>query len=142
MKLKTIIGGVFALMLGMGGTAFAAGDYYPPERLHCKADAMGKVVCTDFNRQYLVESTHTANLPTGKDLVFVFASGTAFSTDQNEWSVFYTYKDPDSRNVRLKTVNTSIKPSFTAGSWTKFKDFYTCTTGYMSCPLTNLPARS
>lgn len=142
MKLKNIFGSAVVLALGVSGVAFASGDYYPPERLHCKQDTMGKLVCAEFNRDYLIESTHTADLPPGKDMVFVFASGTAYATNMNEWSVFYTYKDSTSKNVRLKTVSTSIKPSFSGSSWVKNKDFYSCTNGYMSCPITNLPSRS
>lgn len=142
MKLKSLIVSAVALTLGMGGVAFASGDYFPPERMHCKLDQAGKMVCSDFNRQYLTESTHTADLPPGKDLVFNFSSGTAYKTNENEWAVFYTYKDPASKNVRIRTINTTIAPDMVNGNWTRYKDIYTCTAGYMSCPITNLPTRS
>jgi len=141
MKLKTIAGCAIALTMGLGSVvALAANDYYPPERLHCKTDAAGKLSCSDFNRKYLIEDTHTADFPAGKEIVFTFATGAAYFTDQNEWSVFYTFKDSSSKNVKLKTTNYSIQPNLTNGAWKKNKDIYTCTAGYMSCPITNLPA--
>jgi|GEM_PF-2121463 hypothetical protein len=143
MKLKTIIGSAVALTLGLGGVAFAAGDYFAPERMHCKIDNAGKLSCSDFNRSYLTEDTHTAQLPPGKDLVFNFATGAAyFDEGSNAWTVFFTYKDTSSKNVKLRSVNTSIQPDLKNGAWKKNKDIYTCTAGYMSCPITNLPVKS
>ena len=55
-------------------------------------------------------------------------------------SEMYVYKDANGKSVKLKTINTSIKPDVKNGAWKQFKDeFYTCDTGYMSCPITNLP---
>jgi hypothetical protein len=140
MKLNTIVNSmlVFGLGLSLSGVssaAFAVGDYYPPERMHCMLSAAGKLSCSDFNRQYLVEDTYTANLEVGKDMIFRFARGVAFSAGANEWSIFYTYKNADGKNVKLKTSSILIKPDLQNGAWTSFKNYYTCTTGYMSCPI-------
>ncbi|MBX3708542.1 MAG: hypothetical protein KIT56_06390 [Gammaproteobacteria bacterium] len=142
MKLKTMVIGAVAIAFGLSGVAVAAGDYHPPERLHCKVNDAGNLSCFDFNRAYLVEATHTADLPPGKEVVFNFSTGTAFVTSQNEWSVFYTYIDSSFKNVRIKTISTSIRPDVQVGAWKKTKDYYSCTAGYMSCPITNLPERS
>lgn len=142
MKMKSMISCIGALALGFSGLAFASGSYSPPERLHCKTDTAGKLSCSEFNRQYLIESTYTADLPAGKNVVFNFASGAAYYTDQDEWTVFYTYKNAKSENVRLKSINTSIKPDLDNGAWQKGKDFYTCSAGYMSCGVTSLPSKS
>lgn len=138
MKVKALIG---MIALGLSGVAFAAGAYFPPERMHCKLNEAGNLSCSDFNRQYLTEATHTADLPAGKELVFNFSSGTAYA-DENEWVVFFTYKDASGKNIRIKTVSSSISPDLENGSWKAYKDIYTCTTGYMSCPITNLPSHA
>lgn len=141
MKLKSIIGTAVVLTFGLGSiAALAAGDYFPPERLHCKTDVAGKLTCSDFNRKYLVEDTHTANFPAGKDVVFAFASGAGYVDSDNQWSVFYTFKEAGGKNVKLKSINTSIQPDLKVGAWKQIKDLYSCTAGYMSCPITNLPA--
>lgn len=140
MILKNIIRGAVILALGVSGVAFAGDDYYPPERIHCQADNAGKMSCSDFNRQYLVEGTHTAQLPPGKDLVFNFSTGAAYKSSDSEWVAFYTYRDSSGKNVRLRSVNTNIQPDLETGAWKIYKDFYICTAGYMSCPITNLPS--
>jgi hypothetical protein len=140
MKLNSIFVCATAIAMGLVSvTAFATDNYYPPERLHCKADASGKLTCSDFNRKYLVEDTHTADFPAGKEVVLTFASGAAY-TDHNQWSVFYTFKDTHSKNMKLKSTSDSIQADLKNGAWKQLKDLYTCTAGYMSCPITNLPA--
>ncbi len=141
MKLKQMIGCAIAITMGLGSiAAIASSDYYPPERLHCRVDNAGKLTCSDFNRKYLVEDTYTADFPAGKEIIFTFATGAAYSTPQNEWAVFYTFKDTHSKMVKLRTTNTDIQPSLKNGAWKKNKDLYTCSAGYMSCGITNLPA--
>jgi hypothetical protein len=136
MKLKAI-GCMLALSVGLSGVALAAGSYYPPERLHCQVSEAGKLACADFNREYLTEATYTANFEPGKEVIFIFASGSAFAAG-DEWSVFYTYKDMYGKNIRLKSANTSIHPDFDAGEWNKMKNYFVCTAGYMSCPIVGL----
>lgn len=141
MKRRRALGCVVALVLGVSGVAHAAGDYFPPERLHCTMDSLRKVTCEGFSKQYLVEDTYTVNFPVGKDVSLMFASGVAYFTpDEKEMSVFFTYKDGQNKTIKLKTVNTSIRPDLKNGAWKRFKDeFYTCDSGYMNCPITDLP---
>lgn len=142
MKITYMFGHVAALVLGMSGVVHAAGDYFPPERLHCSMDSLNKLTCDGFSRQYLVEDTYTVNLPAGKEVSLMFSSGVAYFTpDQNETSIFFTYKDNFNKTIKLKTVNTSIRPDLKNGEWKKLKnEFYTCDSGYMSCPITDLPS--
>ena len=141
MKLKKIVVSCISIGLGLVSVAaLAATDYFPPERLLCKVDNASNLTCSDFNRKYLMEYTHTADFPAGKEIVFTFSSGTAYFTSQHEWSVFFTYKNTTGKNIRLTSVNTTIHPNIDVGAWKKHPDFYTCTAGYMSCPITNLPA--
>lgn len=140
MKLKVIALSLIVMTFGMSSVALSASDYYPPERIHCSVDNVGKLKCDDFNRKYLIEDTYTADFPNGQE-VLTFTSGVAYFTQQDEWQIFYTYKDSDGKNVKLKSISYSIKPDTQNGAWKKFKeDFYNCTAGYMSCPITNLPA--
>lgn len=139
MKLKMIITSA-ALAFGLSGVAFA-NDYYAPERLHCKLDAMGKLSCADFNRTYLIEHTYTAEFPSANVQTFSFATGVAYQTN-DEWVVFYTYKNTYGKNIVLKTTNTSMQPNMTTGAWKNYKNIYTCEAGYMSCPITSLPSQS
>lgn len=141
MKCKFIIG-MAALTLGMGSVVYAAGDYFPPERINCTM-ADGKLTCQEFNRQYLIENTTTADWG-DKDQTFTFYSGNAFfAPSMDKITVFYTYKNSNNKNVTLKTFNTTIRPDLANGNWIKLEDdLYTCNTGYMHCPITNLPSRS
>lgn len=136
MNRKKIITAAMSLALGFGGVAFAA-DYYAPERLMCKLDMFGKLSCADFNRAYLVEHTYTADFPATNTMTFSFATGTAYQTN-NEWVVFYTYKNSFGKNVTLKSTSVSIKPNLKVGAWKMDKNIYTCEAGYMSCPITDL----
>ena len=139
MKLKNLVVSMMSIALGIGSAAaLAAGDYFPPERLHCKVDNSFNLTCSDFNRRYLIEYTRTADFPPGKDIILTFDHGTAYA-DQKEWSVFFTYADTKGKNVRLATVDTSIHPDFQNGAWKKNFDHFRCTAGYMSCPITSLP---
>lgn len=139
MKLKTLIISTIAAALGISGMAFAANDYFPPERLHCSVDNVGKLTCSDFNRKYLVEDTYTADFPQGKQVLFMFSDGVAYFTNQDEWQIFYTYKDTSGKNVKLKTTSYSIKPDIQNGKWIKFKEeYYSCNASYMSCPIISL----
>src|SRR5262245_42061031 len=115
MKLKAIVGSALAITLGLGSVAYAGGsDYFPPERINCKTNSVGRLNCSDFNRNYLVEDTYTADFPAGKDVVFNFNSGVAYHTpNESQWTVFFTYKDTHGKNVKLKTVNESIRPDLT-----------------------------
>jgi hypothetical protein len=99
----------------------------------------GKLSCADFNRAYLTEHTHTANILAGESVTFTFETGVAYRSSQNQWVIFYTYKDFKGKNVTLKSVDPSIQPDMKVGAWKAQKDFYTCKSGYMSCPITNLP---
>ena len=139
MRLPVLISAL-ALTLGLSGIAHAASDYYPPERLHCKATESG-FKCDNFNRQYLIEDISSNGLPSDKDAVYNFTSGTAYYTpDQRQAAVFFSYHDSQGNKIRLRTVNYDIKPNLQTGSWQKFKDdIYQCNAGYMSCPITNLP---
>lgn len=136
MKIKALIATV--LTLGINSAAFAFTDYYPPERLSCNL-TNNKLTCSDFNRNYLMEDTYTADFNKGEEM-FHFGSAVAYFA-QNEASIFFTYHDNDNKMVKLKTVNTSIKPNLTKGQWKRVTDdIYTCDVGYMSCPITNLPS--
>ncbi len=139
--MKVVITSIAVLVLGLGSVAYAAGDYFPPERINCsKTSDASKPVCTEFNRQYLTEDAAN-NLEVGKDEVFSYASGAAYFTPDHQTVIFYTYKNQHFKSIKLKTVNTSIKPDFTTGAWRKLKDdLYICDAGYMHCPITNLPA--
>jgi hypothetical protein len=141
MKIKHAVTGLAALIVGLSGVVHAAGDYFPPERIHCAMSSANKLSCEGFSKDYLVEDTYTVNFPAGKDVSLYFKSGVAYFTpDQSEMSIFFTYKDINDKTVKLKTVNNSIRPDLTNGAWKKFKqEFYTCDSGYMSCPITNLP---
>lgn len=138
MSLKTIIVSAIAMSLGISSIAFAANDYFPPERIRCSVDNIGKLSCNDFNRKYLVEDTYTADFPSGQEVVFLFGTGVAYYDTQDQWQVFYTYKDSTGKSVKLKSISYSIKPDIQTGAWIKYKDeFYNCTAGYMSCPIFN-----
>lgn len=142
MKIKHALTGLAALIVGFSGVAHAAGDYFPPERIHCTVTSANKLACEGFSKQYLMEDTYTVDFPAGKDISLYFKSGVAYLTsDNSEVSIFFTYKDVNDKMVKLKTVNTSIRPDLSNGAWKKSKqDFYTCDSGYMSCPITNLPS--
>lgn len=145
MKLRTIIiSSISVLSLGFAAVSFAGlrgvNNYYPPERINCSLDN-SKLSCEGFNHQYLIEDTYTANL-NGKDQAFAFSSGAAYFTkDKSEATVFFTYRNSQSKVVKIKSANTSIRPDFESGSWTKVHDdLYVCKAGYMNCPITSLPA--
>lgn len=144
MKLKAVIGSMVALTLGLGSMAYAAGDYYPPERIHCMLNNVDKLSCDEFNRQYLAEDTTNADFPKGKDDIFHFVSAVAYMAPrQDQASVFYTYNNAKSKMVKLKTINTAIRPDLKNSSWKKFKDdVYTCVDIETKCPITNLPSFS
>lgn len=132
MKVKALIAGVVAL--GLTGAVFAAGNYLPPERIHCTLNAAKKMQCSDFNRYYLTENTSTAALEAGKDVVFMFSSGVAFNSG-DDWAVFYTYINGHNKVAKLVTARTTIEPDLVNGAWTARGDTYICDAGYMSCPL-------
>lgn len=142
MRVSRVVSYALLLLSGVSMSALAAGDYFPPERIHCHLNKAGTMNCDGFSRQYLQEDTHTANLPEGKDISFFFSSGVAyFTADESETSIFFTYRDPSGKFVKLKTVNNTIKPDTAAGAWKRYKDeYYTCNTSYMNCPITNLPS--
>jgi hypothetical protein len=142
MKFKMIVGSILAATLGLGSIAFAkTGTYYPPERMHCGLNA-GKLVCQDFNRQYLTEDTTNADFPDSTMQTFNFVSSAAYyAPSLDEVSVFFTYNNAKAKMVKLKTIVTSIRPDLSSGSWKKVhSDLYTCDEGYMSCGITNLPS--
>lgn len=141
MKLKAIMGCLMAAAMGMSSAVYAAGDYFPPERMHCHIDAANKLSCDGFERAYLTEDASNVNIPRGKDETFFFVSGSAYFTpSKDEASVFFTYKNTRFKTVKLKTASTAIRPDFENGSWKQLsKDIYTCNAGYMHCPITNLP---
>lgn len=138
--MKVIVASMALLALGIGSIAYARGDYFPPERIHCsRASDTAKPICTEFNRQYLTEDAATT-LEVGKDEVFSYVSGAAYYTPDQQIAVFYTYKNSRFKSIKLKTINTAIKPDLANGSWRKIKDdLYVCDAGYMNCPITNLP---
>ena len=144
MKLKIVAGSIFALTLGLIGVAHAnaVSSYYPPERIHCMLSGQNEVSCDEFNRQYLVEDTSNADLQQNRHETFHFVSGAAYFTpDQKEAVIFYTYNNHHYKMVKLKTINPNIRPDLFNGNWRKVaEDIYTCDAGYMSCPITNLPA--
>ncbi len=110
MKLKSIlVGMVTTITLGLGAVVFAqsVNSYYPPERINCNLDG-ARVSCEGFNHQYLAEDTYTANFD-GKEQTFAFASGAAYyNSDRSEVSVYYTYKNSEAKNVKLKTISTTF----------------------------------
>jgi len=144
MRLKPIIVGMTVLVLGMGTQAFAANDYYPPERISCNMTNTGKLNCDGIDHHYLVEDGTTADFPLGKDQTFHFISGAAyFSGGMEEVTVIYTYNDHNYRTVKLRNALLSIRPNLTVGAWKKVNSYgYVCDAGYMSCPITNLPVIS
>jgi hypothetical protein len=145
MKLTALITTAIAtLSIGFMTTSFAASaadSYYPPERIHCSL-LNGKLNCEGYSHQYLVEDTYTADMDE-TDQVFAFSSGAAyFNADKSEATVFFTYRNSNFKNVKLKTSVTSIRPDLENGYWIKVDDdLYVCKDGYMHCPITALPAR-
>jgi hypothetical protein len=144
MRLKNSIVSAFALTLGLCGVAFAATDYFPPERINCKLNEVAQLSCEGFDRQYLSEDTYTVDFPPAKEMTLFFVKAVAyFDLRTNEASVFYTYNNSAHRMVKLKTINTQMRPDLTFQAWTKFMDnIYNCEAGYMQCPITNLPTHS
>lgn len=140
MKLKTMLSASIALALGLGANVFAASNYAPPERLQCTVSDSGILSCSNFNRSYLTEGLFSADIPHGKEMVYAFVQGYAFQAGQHEWGVFYTYRNVNGKTVKLKSINVTIMPDLAGGKWKQYKDIYTCTTGYMTCPITNLPS--
>jgi hypothetical protein len=133
MNLKTICAGIIGLTLGLGSVAYGESHYFAPEHLQCRLDAHQKIACNEFNRNYLTEHTYTGNLQERSKL-FTFYTGVAYVTQNDEWNIIFTYKDNESQNVTLRTINTSIKPDLKNGGWVRFKDeFYVCSEGYRSC---------
>ena len=146
MKLRTIIvSSISVLSLGFATISFAgstgANNYYTPERINCSLDH-NKLSCEGFNHQYLIEDTYTANL-SDKDQAFAFYSGAAYYTpSKSEATVFFTYRNAQSKVVKIKSANTSIRPDIENGSWTKVHDdLWVCKAGYMNCPITSLPSK-
>ncbi len=146
MKFRTLLTTAIAtLSLGFVTTSFAAtsdaNSYYPPERIHCSL-IQGRLNCEGFSHQYLIEDTYTADMD-DNDQVFAFSSGAAYyNGDKSEATVFFTYRNSNFKNVKLKTSVTSIRPDLDNGYWIKVDDdLYVCKDGYMHCPITSLPAR-
>lgn len=141
MKLKIMIGSTIALAFMSSIVYAVSGGYYPPERINCTLTDSSQVNCSGFSRQYLIEDTSNANLKKGKDETFYFVSAAAYFTpNHDEASIFYTYNNAYFKMVKLKTINTSIRPDFENGDWKKLNDeIYTCDASYMRCPITNLP---
>lgn len=143
MKLRAIIGSALALTFGLCSAASAA-DYYPPERMQCHLQGSNKLVCEEFNHQYLVEDTYAGHL-TSKHETFLFSYGTAYFTPgMSESIVYYTYKSAYGKLVKIKSVNATIRPDINVGNWHRKNansdDIYECNAGYMNCPITNLPS--
>lgn len=138
MKLKSIIGNMVVIALGLSSVAYAS-DYYPPERMDCRFTDKGKISCEAFDRSYLTEDLSNAEFPHDVNEVFYFVSAAAyFSPSQHEASVFYTYHNQDGQMVKLRTVNSDIRPNLRKGNWRKLnRDIYVCNAGYMSCPITS-----
>ena len=135
MKLNHVLG-LTALTLGLSTTACAGLDYFPPERMNCKLDQTNQLICDGFNRQFLVEDAFSVDFPNGKSQVVHFVSGAAYVTPVGEASIFYTYNDNAGKMVKLKTTTSKIQPDL-AFSWKQLNsDIYTCTAGYMQCPIT------
>lgn len=137
--IATVAATLAALSLGVA-TAAPITNYVPPERIDCMLDK-GKLRCEGFAHQYLVEDTYTADLD-DKDQVFNFASGAAYyNTDKSQATVFFTYRNANFKNVKVKSANTTIRPDFENGAWVRVQDdLYVCKAGYMQCPITSLPA--
>lgn len=142
MNLGTKIGMVVSLLVL--SQAALANTYYPPERIHCKLNETNQLSCGDFNRQYLAEDTYTVDFQNGKEQILYFVSGAAYFTDHQESaSIFYSYHDARGKMVKLKTINSSLRPDFVNGSWKFLKDnIYVCDNSYMSCPITNTAVKS
>ena len=141
MNLKFLMAGFFLLVVSVSNVVYAdhVSSYYPPERISCQLNGYDKLYCGEINRRYLVEDMTTANLEHGRDNVFYFVSAAAYVTPNNtEARVFFTYKDSQSKLVKLRTLTTSIWPDLKHGNWKKINDdIYVCDTGYMNCLVTN-----
>lgn len=136
MELKTFCVSLISLtLLGLVGSGYAGN--FAPEHIECKLVA-DQLKCDDFNRQYLTEHTFTANFPDNQLVLFSFSSAVAYVTAQREWSLFFTYKDVNQKNVTLKSIKSNSKPVFANGAWIKLRDdTYSCDAGYRSCQFTN-----
>lgn len=146
MKLKSIVGSAVALTLGLGGAAFAADNYTPPERIHCHLNDTQQLSCNDFNRQYLLEDGFNLDIPKNQDVILTFRSAAAyFTTSKDAVSVFFTY-GPRSQYVKLRTVVSNMGPDVEHNkNWVQennSKYIYKCTNGYMSCSITKLTGSS
>lgn len=142
MKLKIFIASLVAVVFGFNGIACARpGSYYPPERLNCQLKNNARFQCEPIDRHYLVEDMTNANLQKNRTEVFHFVSAVAYFTANHlEASVFYTYENTSMKMVKLRTIDPSIRPDITHGTWKKFNnDIYTCDAGYLSCPISSLP---
>lgn len=144
MKLRNKIFFAIACTLGWVSFAHASSNYYLPERILCKLDDNNRIACKEFNRSYFVEETTNANLTHQNEDVFHFVSAVAyFSSDRTESTIFVDYGNAHFQNVKLKNVNTSMRPDLenVKSEWVKLNDdIYTCDAGYMNCPITNLPS--
>lgn len=136
-----VIASMLALSFGFCSAASALNSYSPPDQIICKLDAMNNLSCTDFNRNYLVEHTHTADFPNNQSQLFNFYSAVAYFTpDHTEYQVFYTYHNAANKNVQLMTTNKVMGPDLSHGNWKLYKDeFYNCQGGAGACAITHLP---
>lgn len=144
MKFSHIAASVLAVTLGMSSVAYAKNDpvYYPPERISCSLKADGQLTCGDFERNYLIEGTHTADFNQDQEQTFTFTSATAYTG--YEVKVIFGYVNAKNKKVVLETFDTSIQPDLASGSWKPLNnnhDIYTCNEGYKNCGITNLPSR-
>lgn len=131
MKLKKICAGFLSLSLfSLANCVYAA--HFAPEHIQCEL-VSNALSCRDFDRQYLTEHTHTADFPGGQ-VFFSFASAIAYMDLDEKWSVFFTYKDANQKNVTLKSINPTIKPVLSNGAWVKLREnTYSCDAGYRNC---------
>lgn len=141
MKLKTILVGAFALFISLNSVVYAGLNYYPPERINCELNYDGRVICYEFNRHYLVEDPSNNVLQLERNEAFHFVSATSYTTpDESANVVFFTYNNANNKTIKLKTIHWSITPDVKNGNWRKInEEIYVCDTGYMNCPITNLP---
>lgn len=144
MKVKVMIGGLMALMVGFASAYAQTGYYCPPERLNCRLISANKFTCNQINRQYLAEDVTTAALRLDVEETFHFVSAVAYYSKPQEGTnagpqglVFFTYHNSNLKMVTLKTIDPFVHPDLNNGDWKKVQgDIYTCETGYMRCPVT------
>src|SRR3990167_8814381 len=126
MKLKAMFAACM-LMSGLVTIAHARSlTFSPPERLNCHLNSAQKLNCDDFDRLYLTEDTFTADFQEGKDQAFYFASAAAYlAPAEHTAAVFFTYRNAQSKFVKLKTIPVTAYPDIENGHWKQLtKDIY------------------